>query len=70
MKNEEFIEIMAPMTEKWLKCNSSIVMKKDNKIISISLNSDLERAKFEDTYDGQLFHDNPQIVFKPDYAEG
>ena len=70
MKCEEFIELMAPLTEKWLKCNNSIVMKRDDKIIAIALHSHLGREKFEETYNGQLFHDNPRLVFKDDYAEG
>uniref|UniRef100_A0AC34FHR9 Uncharacterized protein n=1 Tax=Panagrolaimus sp. ES5 TaxID=591445 RepID=A0AC34FHR9_9BILA len=69
IKDEELIELIHPLVDRWIKCENSIVIKHKKKIIGTAFGSLHTSEEFEELYRGQLFHENPQFVNKDDYAE-
>uniref|UniRef100_A0AC34GRB6 Uncharacterized protein n=1 Tax=Panagrolaimus sp. ES5 TaxID=591445 RepID=A0AC34GRB6_9BILA len=69
IKGEELIELIHPLVDRWIKCENSIVIKHNKKIIGTAFGSLHTSEEFEELYRGQLFHENPQFVIKDDYAE-
>uniref|UniRef100_A0A914YMP3 N-acetyltransferase domain-containing protein n=1 Tax=Panagrolaimus superbus TaxID=310955 RepID=A0A914YMP3_9BILA len=69
IKGNELIDLLGPMIANWIKCQNSIVAKNDNKIVGIFMGCIVERYEFHEIYRGALFHDNPKLVLKNDYAE-
>uniref|UniRef100_A0A914YRK0 Uncharacterized protein n=1 Tax=Panagrolaimus superbus TaxID=310955 RepID=A0A914YRK0_9BILA len=70
IKGEELIELIHPLVDRWIKCENSIIIKHNKKIIGTAFGSLHKSEEFEELYRGQLFHENPQFVIKDDYAEG